>query len=289
LERTIAESAALGERLKPHPKLPGAHLLDWHGNWQEVTFSAKLFDEHPNTLKLLSYGSGLLEDVLSVVESPHDDRRNGVIARCSVDGAWSASGYFRLNDASAVPTLDKLRTALDDSSTTPVTPQQQHELETRFADSVHCRLTQDDKAANDRRNAQLSSLTEEIRQLLVEAAYIELALATHRDLFDEALPLDFSEQAFQRLKRHKVPFAGAIKLAGAGLPRPRPDDPLFIRLRESKKDVLLRRFDGIRGKLTERLRDLIDARNHTPAASHATATKPALNCYGVSSAFHHNP
>jgi hypothetical protein len=45
---------------------------------------------------------------------------------------------------------------------------------------------------------------------LIEAAYVELALAANRDLFDEALPLDFSEQAYHRLKRHKVPFAGAI-------------------------------------------------------------------------------
>ena len=78
-------------------------------------------------------------------------------------------------------------------------------------------------------------MTEEIRQLLVEAAYVELALAANRDLFDDALPLDFSEQAYQRLKRHKLPFAGAMKLAGIGLPKPRPDDSLYLRFRESKK------------------------------------------------------
>src|SRR5690606_9616627 len=60
LERVLSESVALGERLKPHPKFPRAHLLDWHGDWHEVTFEPKLFDEHPNTLTLLSYGSQLL-------------------------------------------------------------------------------------------------------------------------------------------------------------------------------------------------------------------------------------
>ena len=116
------------------------------------------------------------------------------------------------------------------------------------------------KASDDRRKAQLSSLTEEIRQLLTEAVYIELALAANRDLFDDAMPLDFSDQAYQRLKRHKVPFAGAMKLVGAGLPIPRPDDSLYQRFRESKKDVLTRRFDAIRGKMTDRLRELIDAK-----------------------------
>lgn len=283
LERTIAESAALGERLKPHPKLPGAHLLDWHGNWQEVTFDPQLFDEHPNTLKLLSYGSGLLEDVLSVVEPPQDNHDSGVIVRCSLDGAWSASGFYRLSDKSLIPSLSKLHPALDELAAVPITADQRHERESRFADAVRHRLTRDDKAATDRRNAQLSSLTEEMRQLLVEAAYVELALATNRELFDEALPLDCSEQAYQRLKRHKVPFAGAIKVAGTGLPRPRPDDPLFVRLSASRKDTLVRRFDAVRGKLTDRLRELIEARNHPIVTSNDTpGAQPIFRCYRVS-------
>jgi hypothetical protein len=45
-----------------------------------------------------------------------------------------------------------------------------------------------------------------------------------------------------------------------GLPKPRPDDSLFLRLRDSKKDVLTRRFDAIRGRLIDRLGDLMEAR-----------------------------
>ena len=112
----------------------------------------------------------------------------------------------------------------------------------------------------------MSSLTEEIRQFLVEAAYIELALAANRDLFDEALPLDFSEQAYQRLKRHKVPFAGAMKLIGVGLPKPRSDDSIYLRFRETGKESLARRFDVIRGKVSDRLRDLIEARRRMEQA-----------------------
>ena len=155
----------------------GAHLLDWHGSWQEVTFNPRLFDEHPNTLKLLSYGSGLLEDVLSIVESPTEDRERGVIARCTVDGRASASGYFRLSDASGIASLGELQRALDDSCVTRTTPQRQQELETQFVVTVDRRVAQHNKAANDRHQAQLSSLMEEMRQLLVEAAYIELALS----------------------------------------------------------------------------------------------------------------
>jgi len=258
LERTIAESGAFRDRLKPHPHLAGAHLLDWHGDWKEITFDPRLFDEHPNTLELLSYGNGLLEELLDAVDPPQDGKDCGVIARCSVAGPWSAAGFFRLKNKALVPSLGNLNTVLDDLSASGVTAEQRDELRCMFADAVRKRLLQDEKAASDRQRAQVSSLKEEIRQLLIEAAYVELARASHRDLFDEDLPLDFSEQAYQRLKRHKVPFAGALRLFGAGLPPPRRDDSLYVKLRDCKTEVLTRRFDAIRSKLTDRVRDLVN-------------------------------
>ncbi len=162
----------------------------------------------PNTLTLLAYGGGLLEDLLGVVEAPRDNHDAGVVVRCSLDGAWSTSGYFRVSDRSIIPSLDKLLPALDDLSDVSLTADSRNAIEKQFLVAVEQRLVQDNKARTGRRNAHLSSLREEIRQFLVEAAYIELALASHRDLFDEALPLDFSDAAFQRLKRHKVPLPG---------------------------------------------------------------------------------
>jgi len=148
--------------------------------------------------------------------------------------------------------------ALDRQPTVAVVAAQREKMEMQFVEAANQRLMREKKAADDRRKAELSSLTEEVRQLLVEAVYVELALASHRDLFDEGLLLDFSEQAYQRLKRHKMPFAGAIKLIGSGLSKPRPDDSLYVRLQESKNDVLTRRFEAIRGKLTNRLRELVE-------------------------------
>jgi SNF2 family DNA or RNA helicase len=282
LEQTIAASKSLGERLKPHPKLAGAHLLDWHGNWREVTFEPRLFDEHPNTLTLLSYGTELLADMLSVVDPPRENHDTGILARCSQDGHVSAVGYFRAKDISSVPSLSALNPVLDDDTPTEVLVEQRKKLENRFADAGRQRQMRETKSSDDRRKAVLSSLTEEIRQLLLEAAYIELALAGNRDLFDEALPLDFSEQAYQRLKRHKVPFSGAMKLVGTGLPKPRSDNPQYLRLRESKKDLLTRRFDAIRAKMTDRLRELMAAQNSAAANQVDSQSESiTLECFGM--------
>jgi hypothetical protein len=79
--------------------------------------------------------------------------------------------------------------------------------------------------------------------------------------FDEGeeIPLDFSDQAIRRLKRHSVPFAGALKLVDICDLRPCPEDPDYIRLRDSYPDVLTRRFEAIRIKLGELLGQLVQA------------------------------
>ena len=274
LERTLAESKAIGERLRPHGKIAGAHLLDWHGHWREVTFDLKLFDEHPNTLTLLSYGNDLLQEILGVVEQPHVAKDAGVVARCSLRKV--AVGYYGPSIV-AVTSLGQMEKALDLKPPGQIASAERERLERTFAESVQNRLRTEEKAAGDRSKAQVSSLTEEIRQMLVEAAYIELAQASNRDLFDEAMPLDFSEQAYQRLKRHKVPFSGALKLVGAGLPKPRSDDSLFVRVRDTKRDVLVRRFDAVRGKLTDRLRDLMEIRKKVEQVAQSGSTDQSVD------------
>jgi len=57
LETLLVNSQALGSRFSPHPEIVGAHLLDWHGDFQAVTFNPVVFDEHPNSVVLLSFGS----------------------------------------------------------------------------------------------------------------------------------------------------------------------------------------------------------------------------------------
>ncbi|MBV8268853.1 MAG: hypothetical protein JO252_21210, partial [Planctomycetaceae bacterium] len=128
-----------------------------------------------------------------------------------------------------------------------------------FNEAVGHYIEHEVQAAQVRHKAHLASLTEEIRQLLLQAAYIELAQAANRDLFDEEMPLNFSELAIQHLKRHKYPFAGALKMVDVSGLCPRPEDPKYARIREQQKEVLSRRFEVIRSKLGEALANLVQA------------------------------
>ena len=90
------------------PILSFQGLTYWIGTVSGKRFAAfdpKLFDEYPNSLTLLSYGDGLLADILGVVEPPADGRSAGSLARCSANGHWNAAGYFGLSDQSVVPTF----------------------------------------------------------------------------------------------------------------------------------------------------------------------------------------
>jgi len=271
LERAVVISLALRDRFRPHPTLAGAHQLDWHGTWHEVTFDPTQFDEHPNTLQLLSFGNRLLGEVLGVLDSPATTYLASTVGRCRLTTASLATGYFSLANDDSIPTFAKLSEVLTSQCSSPVVDDKFERIKSQFLVNTKSQTEHETKAAEDRRKARLSSLREEVRQLLCEAAYVELAMAASRDLFDEAMPLDFSEAAYQRLKRHKVPFSGALKLTGTNLPKPRPDDPTYSRLRECKRDALKRRFDAIRDKMTDRLRELVDAQTKLNDVKHAVA------------------
>ena len=76
------------------------------------------------------------------------------------------------------------------------------------------------------------------------------------------MPLDFSEEAIRRLKRHKIPFAGALKLVDVSDIRPQSDDPKYVKLRDSYPDVLTRRFEATKLKLGDLLGQLVQAQRN---------------------------
>gem|GEM_PF-2943281 len=259
--------------------------MDWHGTWQDITFNPDLFDEHPNTLKLMTYGSGVLVEVLAVVDPPEGNGLCGEVIRCSLETPWQLVSYYSSHDHEPIPSLTKLTSILGNGLLTELTRQQKDRLTSAFTELVQSRFAHENLAKEARRKAHESSLTEQIRQLLVEAVYVELALAADRGLFDEGLVLDFSEEAYKRLKPYGVPFRGALRVAGSGLPRPRPDDPRYLRLQEFNRDALMRKFEAVRMKMTDRLRQLTAAWRNTPMMvekNTVSTSAVALVCFAAS-------
>ena len=165
-----------------------------------------------------------------------------------------------------------------DTFLTKLFEDEQEKIKSDFAAAKEAVVQRESASDEGRRLARESSLVEEVRQLLQEAAYVELARAYQRDLFDQSMPLEFSLQTYEHLRQQKVPFAGAMRLVGDCLPSLRPDDTLYLKLRDARKDVLTRRFEGVRARLIEGLRQLVDIRK-LAADSHesgAAAQTPTL-------------
>ncbi|MCE9554580.1 MAG: DEAD/DEAH box helicase family protein [Planctomycetes bacterium] len=275
LERTIIGSQALGERFTPHPRIAGAHLLDWAGNAVEVTFNPALFDQHPNTLQLLSFGSDLMAAVLGAVEPPETADAVGLLARYRLEGAIAIIGYFGSNRGAHEPIrfMRTLGQALEEGTLAPLSRAESANAYGLFLQEARTALAHVQSVAEARACGARAAITEELRQILRQAAYLHLVQLGTDGLFEQP-STDFTDRAIQRLRSLKYPFAGALKLAGDRQLRLRPDDPLYLRFMGFNHATLERRFEAARQRLAKVITQHIGLTMATPGKS--TTDAPAI-------------
>lgn len=114
LESLMVTSRSLGSCFRPHPSFAHAHLLRWNGEEHTVTFDPLLFDQHPNSVRLLSFGDELFDELLSGMEylrrspnpespalredfGPDASEQIGIL-RCSTEAPVRLVAYYILQD-----------------------------------------------------------------------------------------------------------------------------------------------------------------------------------------------
>jgi superfamily II DNA or RNA helicase len=273
LERTLVESAALKDRFRPHPTIAGAHLLDWSGQMQAVTFDPAVYDEHPNSLKLLTYGGDLLAEMLATVEPPQVSPQGGQLARCSGDGPVEAVSWHPVGEqpGTLVRSLTDLREALRLPGTGGYPPEtvvagvrQQFEqqlapIREREARTLH---------GQERNRAE--ALAEEIRDLLLQAAYVEFVKTTADGMFAPDGLTSLSVETVRRLRRHKFPFAGALRAVAVDGLTPSAKDPKYIKLAQAPAHQLDRRFEALKSSIAELLPRYVEATREVARPSPAS-------------------
>ena len=70
LERVLTTSKATSAVFQAHPKIKDAYILQWDGHGNPVTFSPAVYDEHPSTVQLITYGNPLLDELLCKSPEP---------------------------------------------------------------------------------------------------------------------------------------------------------------------------------------------------------------------------
>jgi superfamily II DNA or RNA helicase len=256
LERTLVASAALDGRFHPHRTIAGAHQFDWDGQMQAVTFDPAVYDEHPNTVRLMTYGSELLAAVLDSVDPPCESVPDGRVARCWSETSLECVGWYAVGGESATPirTLARLQEVLDapkqgvGESDAALTAARK-----RFREELAPLCKREADQAQVQKRGRAAALAEGIRDLLVQAAYVELARASADGMFAGEGTAGFSVETVRRLRRHKFPFAGALKAVAVDDLILSPTDPRYLRIDQGKNDALDRRFEAIKSRLNELL------------------------------------
>jgi hypothetical protein len=99
---------------------------------------------------------------------------------------------------------------------------------------------------------------EQGRYLLLQATYIDLAMAARTGLFDKTPNLaGFSEDAVRTLKRHGYPFAPLLKLVDSEGVRPDPTKPVWAKMQDASPDVLQKKFEAIKKPIIELIQKLV--------------------------------
>jgi hypothetical protein len=114
LERLLVGSPALASRFAPHPTIPNAYRLKHEAEDINITFNPQVFDEHPETVRLLTYGDPLLADLLSVIPSPAVSSESGLL-RLSTARPVPASAYALPKPSGWLATLKAIEAVSTDS------------------------------------------------------------------------------------------------------------------------------------------------------------------------------
>lgn len=259
LGEALTTAPTLKDRFRPHQEISGAFWLREGGRDVAVTFDAATFDEHPSTLRFLTYGSPLLAALLESIPAPASGE-TGPLLRASVEEPLRRVAYHaldeqgrprrlnRLDDVRAILQTGGLQLRWTDAG------RETAEADLRAAAAAEWSVIQEAESAlaHVRRSARLAQAV----RLLQRAALVELALGQQPALMAGApMPAAFDDSAVRGLRRHGYPWAPLVLLAQSAIEAPRPTDPFFQAIQNEPADRLRRRFDA----LTQRAAGLLEA------------------------------
>lgn len=251
LRDCLVNNPATAHLFQPHPELGDAYLLDTAMGKVAVTFSRPLFDSHPNSLKLLSYGNALLSAVLAGVAAPVD---LGGVQRFTADEPYPLRGWYD-GSGRAIDSLGALVAALNGGG---AAAGEAISAAAAFDEVVAARRQEDAERRRELVARQRRTLTAQARQILHEAALVEIALGQQQSLFStESYPTRFSPTAVTGLMRHGDVWKWLVKIGEVSRReiRPQKSDAFYQAIAGVKRAELEMEF----GRLTRCAKQVVVA------------------------------
>ena len=249
LAQAVTTAPTLQGRFRPHEAIPKAFWLQHRDGEVAVTFDSNAFDEHPNTLQLLTFGNPLFTALLEQVPSI-ESGTFGPLLRMSVESPLPRIGYYVLDSGERPTRLERLKDVRAVLRTPGCDSQWSETAIAAAQEDLQAAVETEWRAIDDARRqlewAQRDAHVARAARLLLDAALVELALGQQPGLFDqEAYPAAFDEAAVIGLKRHKYPWAPLLKIAHAHIESPRPTDPFFVKIQNESAERLKRRLETL--------------------------------------------
>ncbi|MEI8173794.1 MAG: helicase-related protein [Deltaproteobacteria bacterium] len=261
LERVLTRTESLKPFWEKHPEIAGAWLLKWNESAIPATFDRDLFDRHPETLRLMSYGEPLFRELLEKMPSPARNEEIGIpLIRCSVEMHERFVVYYALKDGQVKPvlTLDELEAIFNE----PLPEDKagrgfEDEAKKIFETVIREREQWSGQMTRHARQARRLAQEERGRRLLVEIALCEIVRTQLAGLFnDSEVSAGFDEETLQRLKMKGYPIAPLFHLVDTTGLKPQVDDPFWPKVNGKSEREIRGMVDVIRREIKELLKKL---------------------------------
>ncbi len=287
LQKLLLDAPAIRDRLRAHPEIERAFLMRTDGTEAAVTFDATVFDSHPDTLRLLTFGEPLLAALFERVPAPSPAEGGGRVLRCEAEDSGLVAYYGAGKEEPVlIKTLEGLGQALADKA----------RLGTGSAESAAQDLEERVRTLRQRETDVRSQLAageylarkEEARVLLRRAACVETALRRYRSgqLFETTNQPSFDAVAagqpnvrdFARRLGH--PFAPLLVALEREDIVVTPTDSFLATVRGDSEPTLVARERRLREQATELLGRLLEAKNRAAPPRNSVAIHVGSIAYG---------
>jgi ERCC4-related helicase len=242
IEDIFTKSQVTSTLFTAHPEIEKAYFLQWENASYPVTFSGEVFDQHPDTLRMLTFGAPLFQQILNAIPEISDETVSPFV-RLSSETDVKVRQWFMVKgkssfEISTVQSLQDNLGKLDSSTSMDIQTAGQ-----KFKNTLQQISGQHNDIIQYRRKAEFLTNKKRAQSILVKAALVEIVLGIQSDMFEtESYPTVFNEQAIIGLQRHGFPWGPLLKLAFENGLSPKEEDPYFQKISGENKSSLKTRF-----------------------------------------------
>jgi hypothetical protein len=270
LERVLTQCRSLDGLWAPCSEYPNCRELTIDQDRFLITFDAELFDERPESVKPVTFGSQILDRLLEMVEPVRNCTVFQLPLVCiRTTGQNRFVVYYKIQADSFSPinTLGELESVLDGKAMDLTAAEAEtavDEAKADFVEKLAAFRKHESEIAAARRESRKLALEEEARILLSKAGYIHLA-RVHKSSAgsDDQLsmcPMGDVEDMINILKQKKYPYAGLLTFPQVANFRLKPEDPFYQSIKNKQEKDLKTREEKIRnqaGKVLEELAEIV--------------------------------